>query len=154
MLFLGNLPVNDWAEQSGWAHTFPLGALACDGGKRAWPFRELLSQVLQDASHNSTPDLPLGWKNLSRLHCGLTLILPNLVSSPFLLQPFLPIRFALPSQAHICFLENPTCDHWCQKWSKKAGSKVGVGANSLPPWLVMKNQFLVAVPGTRWEANW
>ena len=40
-------------------------------------------------------------------------------------------NFALSSPAHICFLENPSCDPWCQKWSRRAGRGVWEPGHSL-----------------------
>lgn len=65
------------------------GIPACDHKGRWWKDLAICRTPLTARFQSSL------WagRDLSLLHCGLTLILPKLVSTPFLLQLFLPINF-------------------------------------------------------------
>lgn len=85
-------PITEQSRVGGWAHAFhwqPCYGKSVLHIGRWWKGLDICRTPLA---------VPLGgslWaaRDLSRLHCGLTLILPKLVSVPFLLQLFLPINF-------------------------------------------------------------
>ena len=130
--YFRQLPVTDWAKQSDWALSLgnPHLMTILGGAKRGSPLSGPLSEVILLWSS----DLPSGWQicHICIVVCySLCLIL---FTSLIFHHCCIPYIFALPSPAHICFLENPICDPWWQKWSKKAGSGVWEPGHSLLCW--------------------